>query len=139
MLSPLPVNTLIELTMSLSHTNLHVHGSVRTSQMGMGMGVAFTGLTPEDFETLRKLAPPEGSAPKPPKPLSPPARGSESEFELQHERTRPTPAGATQSVIAGQPSTADALEAILRALFRKGVLSRSEVAEELQKLMTAKS
>jgi hypothetical protein len=136
------VNTLIELTMNLSHTNLHVHGSVRTSQMGMGMGVAFTGLTPEDFETLRKLAPPEGSAPKPPKPLSPPpppARDSESEFEPQHERTRPAPASATQSVIAGQPSTADALEAILRALFRKGVLSRSEVAEELQKLMTAKS
>ncbi|HYL68091.1 MAG TPA: PilZ domain-containing protein [Candidatus Limnocylindria bacterium] len=140
MLSPLPVNTLIELTMSLSHTNLHVHGNVRTSQMGMGMGVAFTGLTPEDFETLRKLAPPEGSALKPATAsAAPPARENEAEFELQHERTRPAPEGAAQSVITGQPSTADALEAILRALFKKGILSRSEVAEELQKLMTTKS
>jgi hypothetical protein len=140
MLSPLPLNTLIELTMNLTHTTLHVHGQVRTSQMGMGMGVSFTGLTPEDFEKLRKLAPPEVSAPQPAIAASPPlAQASDSEFELQQQRTRAAPAGATNSVMVGQPSTADALEAILRALFRKGILSRSEVAEELQKLMTAKS
>jgi hypothetical protein len=140
MLSPLPLNTLIELTMNLTHTTLHVHGQVRTSQMGMGMGVSFTGLTPEDFEKLRKLAPPEVSAPQPAIAASPPpAQAGDSEFELQQERTRAAPAGATKSIMAGQPSTADALEAIVRALFRKGILSRSEVAEELQKLMTAKS
>jgi len=140
MLSPFPVNSVIELTMNPSNATLHVHGQVRTSQNGMGMGISFTGLTPGNFEKLRKLAPPEGSAPKPAKATSPPpAQDNESEFEFQHERSRPAPTAATKSVVVGQPSTADALEAVVRVLFRKGVLSRSEVAEELRKLLTVKS
>jgi PilZ domain-containing protein len=138
MLSPFPVNTLIELTMNPSNATLHVHGQVRTSQNGMG--ISFTGLTPENFEKLRKPAPPEGSAPKPVRATSPPpAQDNESEFELQHERSRPATTAAAKSGVAGQPSTADALEAVLRALFRKGILGRSEVAEELRRLWTAKS
>ena len=158
MLSPFPLNTLVELTMNPSNTTLHVHGQVRTSQIGMGMGISFTGLTPEDFENLRKLAPPEGSAPKPASVVSPskardrsvpikarrrgslsPAQDHESEFEFQQDLTHSAPAGANQSVVVGQPSTADAPEAIVRALFGNGILNRSEVAEELRKLITATS
>jgi hypothetical protein len=157
MLSPFPKATLIELTMNPTNMTLRVHGEVRTSQSGMGMGISFTGLTPEDFEKLRKLAPPETSVPKPasvvasPKPAItappqpavvapiPPIDPMESEFELSQDLTHSAPGDVNQSVVAGQPSTADALEAIVRALFRKGVLSRSEVAEELRKLMTVKS
>ena len=140
MLSPFPVNSLIELTMNPSNATLRVHGQVRTSQNGMGMGISFAGLTPGNFEKLRRLAPPEGSAPNPAKAASPPpAQDNESEFELQHERSRPAPTAATKSVVVGQPSAADALEAVVRVLFRKGVLSRSEVAEELRKLLSVKS
>ena len=64
---------------------------------------------------------------------------SEPESEFSQDLTHSDPGDVNQSVVAGQPSTADALEAIVRALFRKGVLSRSEVAEELRKLMTVKS
>jgi hypothetical protein len=140
MLSPFPVNTLIELTMNPSNATLHVHGQVRTSQNGMGMGISFTGLTPENFEKLRKLAPPEGSVPKPAKAtVPPPAQDTDSEFEFQQDLAPSAPAGASQSAVAGQPSTADALEAVVRVLFRKGILGRSEVAEELRRLLTVKS
>ncbi|MGH9712331.1 MAG: PilZ domain-containing protein [Candidatus Acidiferrales bacterium] len=142
MLSPLPVGILIDLSMNPSNTTLHVHGKVRTSQMGMGMGVEFTGLTPEDFEKLRKSAPPDAPARQVgKKPLPPAADVVESvmELELEPERAHQAPAGAPPSAVAGQPSTADALEAIVRVLFRRGVISRGEVAEELQKLLTAKS
>jgi len=158
MLSPFPKATRVELTMNSSHALMRVHGEVCTSQSGMGMGIFFTGLTPQDFEKLRKLAPPEAIAPKsanavlPPKAaiatslprpaevvIPPHGDDLESEFEFSQDLTRSAPGDVNQSVVAGQPSTADALEAIVRALFRKGVLSRSEVAEELRKLMTVKS
>jgi hypothetical protein len=123
-----------------------------------GTGKLYLGLTPEDFEKLRKLAPRDAIAPKPanavippkaaiatshPRPAEvaiPPHRDDlESEFEFSQDLTHCSPEDVNQSVVAGQPSTADALEAIVRALFRSGVLSRSEVAEELRKLMTVKS
>jgi hypothetical protein len=166
MLSPFPMSTPVELRMNPGNTTLHVHGQVRTSQSGMGMGISFTGLTPDDFERLRKLAPPDAASQKPtsvaspakaptaslPPPLTAPAlppptiagtpsatEAVESEFEFSQDLTHSDPGDVNQSVVGGQPSTADALEAIVRALFRKGVLSRSEVAEELRRLMTVKS
>jgi hypothetical protein len=158
MLSPFPLSTPGELTLNPTHTTLHVHGQVRTSQNGMGMGISFTGLAPEDFEKLRKLAPPQGSVPKPaivaapskpaivPSPLGAAAAAIPSitqvidpESEVSQDLTHSALAGANQSVVAGQPSTADALEAIVCALFRKGILSRSEVAEDLRKLITPTS
>jgi len=40
---------------------------------------------------------------------------------------------------ARQASTSDALEAVVRVLFKKGILSRGELAEELEKLLVSKS
>jgi hypothetical protein len=65
MLSPFPKATRVELTMNLSHVLMRAHGEVRSSQSGLGMGMFFTRLRPEDFEKLRKLAAPEAIAPKP--------------------------------------------------------------------------
>jgi len=125
MLSPLPLGALVELILNPGDTTLQVRGKVRTSQMGMGMGVAFTGMSPEDFEKLRVLAPPV--------PAAPAARNSAGgQSAGASPRSENSPAN-------GGPSTAVALEAIARVLFRKGVLTRSEVAEELEKLTTPKS
>ena len=139
MLSPLPVDTLVEVTLNPGGTIFHVHGKVRSSQMGMGMGIAFTGVAPEDFEKLRKLAPPSITAPEPPRPppASPPARA-----EQRTAPPRPAPANhppAPPMPSARQVTTSDALEAVVRVLFRKGILSRSELAEELEKLLISKS
>jgi len=58
MLSPLPERSLIEISMNPGDTVIHALGQVQTSQMGLGMGVSFTAVSPEDHEKLRKLAPP---------------------------------------------------------------------------------
>lgn len=142
MLSPLPVDALIDLTMNPSNMTLKMNGRVRTSQTGMGMGVEFTGLTPGEFEKLRKIAPPDSGTPHQAKQPSRQRREiadpvMELQLEIEHGHRGPTSASALTNAV--QSSTADALEAILRVLSRRGVISRGEVAEELQKLLTAKS
>jgi hypothetical protein len=49
--------------------------------------------------------------------------------------------GAQASKRASQvgPSTQEVLESILRILLRKGIVSEEEMAEEFEKLITAKS
>lgn len=73
MLAPLPCDTEIELSLNTGDGTLRVSGAVRSSQMGMGMGVAFTGISPVDFERLRDFAPHVGS---PRQPAKTPARPS---------------------------------------------------------------
>jgi hypothetical protein len=142
MLSPLPVDTLVEVTLNPGDTTFHVHGKVASSQMGMGMGIVFTGVSPADFEKLRKLAPPAlgafeaASAAPLPAPAPVPAQ--------QRTQGPPNPSAANPPAAPGIPparqaTTSDALEAVVRVLFRKGILSRSELAEELEKLLLSKS
>jgi hypothetical protein len=106
--------------MNPSNVTLHVHGQVRTSQSGMGMAISFTGLTPEDFEKLRKLAQPDAAPPEPtsvasppktatvsssPQPViaaSPPATAAvEPESEFSQDLTHSDPGDVNQSVVAG--------------------------------------
>jgi hypothetical protein len=142
MLAPLPVDTIVELSLNPGGSLMVASGRVRSSQMGFGMGVSFTGLGPEDFEILRKLAPPEPNAPKlpaassarpsPPPPLAPspaPARGN----------------GASAISSSASPShplypltTEEALDAVVRLLLRKGVFTPAEISEELEKLKIVK-
>jgi len=79
MLAPLPCDTEIELLLNTGDGTLRVSGSVRSSQMGMGMRVAFTGMSPVDFERLRDFAPPVTSPQQtvktPPRPSAPPRPG----------------------------------------------------------------
>jgi hypothetical protein len=139
MLSPLPVDALIGLAFALEGAILHANGKVRTSQVSFGMGVAFTGMSPEDYEQLRKFAPPANAAKAPtvesspaaapvrvPAPPAPPSAASGP-----NGGTRP-PAGPSE------PSVSRALEAVIRALIRKGVLSREDLAEEFEKVRMAK-
>jgi PilZ domain len=124
MLSPLPVDTFVDIAISPGDTTLQLSGRVRSSQTNFGMGVSFTGMRPQDFEVLRKLAPPtvEGlepqkQAPAPPAPV---------------QKSRPPAAAEFDSV--DLPTTPEALAAVVRVLIRKGALTRAEVLEELEKL-----
>lgn len=116
-LAPLPIDTPVGLALLVANSHLQASGKVRTSETGLGMGVAFTSLSPKDSEVLARIAPPAKGESFPTRPAAPAPR-SPSESR--------------------QPTTADALEAVVRALLRKGVLTREELAAEFEKLKTAK-
>jgi hypothetical protein len=130
MLAPLPVNSFVELALDTSQGAIHARGKVVTAQTGMGMGIAFTAVSPEDFEKLREVAP------------------TAEHRERDHSSSRLAPAvakvpsnGAQASKRASHvaPSTQEVLESILRILLRKGIVSEEEMAEEFEKLITSKS
>jgi PilZ domain len=122
MLSPLPVDTFVDISISPGDTTLQLSGRVRSSQVNFGMGVSFTGMRPQDFEILRKLAPPTLDTPEPSKQaLPPPAKESHLYAATDFDST-------------DLPTNPEALAAAVRVLIRKGVLTRAEVMEELEKL-----
>jgi hypothetical protein len=51
MLAPLPVDTDLEIVLTPEDTSLRVRGTVRSSHAGLGMGIAFTSMSPASFET----------------------------------------------------------------------------------------
>jgi hypothetical protein len=130
MLTPLPVNASVGLTLDTSQGAVHARGKVVTAQSGMGMGVAFTALSTADFERLKEIASPvelpaerEPTKPRPPVAAPPSSNG----------------ARATERALQVAPSTQEVLESILRILLRKGIVSEEEMAEEFEKLIIAKS
>jgi PilZ domain len=130
MLTPLPVNASVGLTLDTSQGTVQARGKVVTAQSGMGMGVAFTALSTADFERLREIVPPaaqpaEREPSKPRLPVSPPPSSNR--------------ARATKRALQIAPSTQEVLESILRILLRKGIVSEEEMAEEFEKLTIAKS
>lgn len=131
MLAPLPVDTVVALQLKPEGTTLEMSGQVRSSQTGLGMGIAFTGMRPADFEKLQRLAPaparneaakrgPEGKA------------GGQQTAVAARVQARP-PAPRVPDA-ADLPATPEAFQAVVRLLFRKGVLTRGELMEELEKL-----
>jgi hypothetical protein len=128
MLSPLPLDTPIQLVFNLGDTPLRVSGRVCSSQMALGMGVSFTGMSPENFEALRRFAPPVALPAPPPfvhPRVSAPQAGSRSYSEPEAD-----------SIFL--PATSEALEAVVRLLLRKGLLTRSDLTEEMEKLKTVR-
>lgn len=130
MLSPLPVDTFVDISISPGDTTLQLSGRVRSSQVNFGMGVSFTGMRPQDFEVLRKLAPPTLAAPEAPKEPAP----------VPPAPVPPAPPKEAHSYAAPDfdsvdlPTNPEALVAAVRVLIRKGVLTRAEIMEELEKL-----
>jgi PilZ domain len=121
MFSPLPRNNLLELSLKLDQSTLHISGKVRSSQTGFGMGIAFTSMSPEDFEKLKKFAPVSANIPQSIKITSvSPAQHVDShsnpEFHLENSSMTP-----------------EALEALVRVLCRKGFLTSAEVLEDIEK------
>jgi hypothetical protein len=86
-------------------------------------------MRPQDFEVLRKLAPPTLDTPEPSRqaPLSP-----ASAAPVAPKESHSYAAADFDSV--DLPTNAEALIAAVRVLIRKGVLTRAEIMEELEKL-----
>jgi len=141
MLSPLPVGTAVQLAFRLDEEPLNLSGKVSSSQMSMGMGVTFTMMSPDHFEKLRQFAPPAAS---PVKIAAPSAATPAVDVARAPQPRTAAPRTVSRSHVAADfnsadlPGTAEALDAILRVLLRKGVITRAELSEELEKLTTAK-
>jgi len=137
MLAPLPVDTAVELELKPEGATLEMSGRVRSSQTGLGMGIAFTGMRPADFEKLQRLA-----------PVPPRSATAQKRPEVRVAGQRPAPAQAVTGAPRAQmrpaaprtadsdyfPATPEAFQAVVRLLFRKGLLTRAELAEELEKM-----
>lgn len=125
MLSPLPVDSTIHLSLNLGTSTLHMSGKVRSSQMGLGMGVSFTGMGPEDFEKLRRFVPPIADAPAPvkPAPIRPvPFRQSAPPRNNVAGATARS-YGSTESDSLDLSPTGEALDAFVRLLLRKAIFT----------------
>jgi len=138
MLSPLPVATLIRLSLNPGTSTLHLSGRVCSSQMGFGMGVSFTQMGPEDFEILRRFAPPAADS-------EVPAKVSSIRPTRLLERTpRQKPTGATAQAYTqtesdrGLWSTAEALDALVRLLLQKEIFTQGELSEEYKRTKVVK-
>jgi hypothetical protein len=130
MFSPLPVDTFAEVYIFAGDDTLHLSARVRSSQRGAGMGVSFTGMSPEDFEKLQKLAPSdrEERKPEPPKPaVKEPAAPSAPRVDSR-------PPAAPQFDSSELPATPELFAAVIRVLLRRGLLTRAELLEELEKM-----
>lgn len=132
MLSPLPVDTAVELSFNMDGSLVHFSAKVRSSHTGFGMGLAFTSMGPENLERLRRFTGSPGAAPEPakapavsqPKPAPPKATAG----------ARPYTAPEFDPVDI--PATREAFAAVLRILLRRGLVTRAELLEELEKLKT---
>lgn len=155
MLAPLPEETPVEVTFSTGQAPLRLSAKVCTAQHGFGMGLAFTGMSPEDFEALRQFAPPANDPRKraDAAKYAAPRAGAEPQsapaFRAPSSQTpgarQPAPGPATNLDIyhaasgaelgpIDLPEPAIAIEALARLLIRKKVISLAELLEELDRL-----
>lgn len=143
MMAPLPEETPVELSFTTGDAPLHLGAQVCTSQHGFGMGVCFTGMSPEDFEALRQFAPPtkdeqkrpDGARPaashpaaEAPSASAPRPTGSVARRELHHA------ASAAELGALDLPEPSIALEALIKLLVRKKVITTAELLQELERL-----
>jgi hypothetical protein len=130
------------LSFNLEDAALRLSGKVCSSHTGMGMGVAFTMMSPDHFEKLRRFAPPAATpvktaSPSAAAPATDPPRVPQPRMEAPQAGSRSYSASDSDAV--DLPATAESLEAIVRLLLRKGLLTRAELLEELEKLKFTKA
>jgi hypothetical protein len=143
MLSPLPHDTAVEMILNPGDSTLHIFGRVVTTQMGLGMGISFTAVSPDDFEKLRNLAPPVTELRKPVASALRvvPNVSAEAGYARAPWTAPPPPPARAPVATIPQPeksAVAESLEAIVRALIRKGLLSREDLDQELADLKSVR-
>ena len=123
MLSPLPVNAEVVLvTDSSGGAPFTARGVIRISLQGMGIGIEFTLMSPQDRLRLAELAPLSKRLIEIESPYSPEAPPIE---------THAAPNGANGK--SQSQALENAIQAIVRVLVRKGVLTQSELEHEIEK------
>jgi hypothetical protein len=127
MMSPFPVGSIAEMVVDLGETTIAARGKVCNTHPGIGMGVSFTGMRPDDLAKLRQFVPPVQNVPE-----LPPAMPAMPQVS-------PGPAPVEVAAVAASsgkslPSAAQGLEAVVRVLLRKGILDRSELFDEIERL-----
>jgi hypothetical protein len=135
MMSPLPMDSIVEVVIELGDSTISARGKVCTTHPGIGMGISFTGMRPADLKKLRALAPPGQGAPEIPAAMSLiPEVTPAMPPELAPVAVATVAVAAVGAKAKAQPSAAEALEAVVRVLFRKGILDRSELFDEIERL-----
>ncbi|HXX44795.1 MAG TPA: PilZ domain-containing protein [Candidatus Acidoferrales bacterium] len=137
MLAPLPIDTAVEIMLRPEGAALEMSGNVRSSQTGLGMGIAFTGMRPADFEKLQKLAPVPTRRGAVPQIVDPTADNQRPATLTANTRPAPAPMRSSaprNAAVRDVPATPEAFQAIVRLLFHKGLITQEELMEELEKL-----
>jgi len=106
LLSPLPLQTLVEFTIQADDLEIRGRGVVRTAHPSVGNGIAFTQMKADDWRRLNQVIA-RLASPTP------------------HEPSLP----AVHSV---EPGIGQSLQALLELLQKKGVLTRDEFLTELR-------
>lgn len=137
MLAPLPEDSTVELSFRAGTAALRLSGTVCSSQDGFGMGIAFTRMSPDHFEKLRQLAPQAANSSNANSLSSPSVRSKISrvaQASPHAARLGSTTAIRPDSNFSELPPAPEVVEAIVRLLLRKGLLTRAEFSEECEKL-----
>jgi PilZ domain len=127
MLAPLPSDTKVELNLASGTSNLSCTGVVRSTLSGMGMGVAFDSMDASQLQKLKSIVPEI--------PVIPAA------VDSGHKPATPPSATANPAAPHAVPmhtNIAEVLEATVRLLLKKGLLTRTELAEEIEKAKSGK-
>lgn len=127
MLAPLPSGTHVEIVAATPASNFQCSGTVRNSSPGMGMGVRFDRFTTDQFKKLRVIVPELPEVPSGVLDVSA-APAAKSAVPLKSSPPRPSRAANATEV----------LEATLRVLLRKGLISKAELVQEIEKARASK-
>jgi hypothetical protein len=123
MLSPLPVNTEVTLvTDSIHGIPFTARGVIRISLQGMGVGIEFTLMSPQDRLRLAELA-----------PLSKRLTDIESPYSQESPAIETHAASNGANGKSQSQALENAIQAIVRVLVRKGVLTQSEIEHEIER------
>ncbi len=125
-MSPLPSNSQIQLELTVGELVVRTKGQVKVSSQGMGMGIAFAGITADSQQILRQLvaraagAQKAGLGPEPqPQPIE---TRKENRFVV-------APTATTSDMVPTSSDVEVAVESLFKLLERKAVLTRQEYVE----------
>jgi hypothetical protein len=120
-MSPLPLDSEVQLVLDVDKYHIQVTGVVRTSHPSMGNGVGFTKVTPEALQRLEQFLTSLA-------PFSPNTAGrAASEQEAGSNGTAAPEQGGES------PSLEARMEALLELLEKKDIISRNELGLQLRK------